>query len=166
MVFFHKIYLLMLFSYFLLFFPFPPNIFIFIFSLIKAAQKVIENTEKFITLTRGRILTEKFTNSIKLKNEWKWDVGRGFLIEGFLLKSIALEGFLRVFTAGAYPGFHVYKQVFQFSQANRCRSTKLFHHGQISEKEEKWSQEISTCTRSWRIKIISYLSPLTGVCVR
>ena len=68
-VFFHEIYLLMLFSNFLLFLPFPPNIFIFIFSLIKAAEKVIENTEKFITLTGGRILTEKFTNSIKLKNE-------------------------------------------------------------------------------------------------
>ena len=84
--FFHKIYLLMLFSYFLLFFPFPPNIFIFIFSLIKAAQKVIENTEKFITLTGGRILTEKFTNSIKLKNEWKWDVGRGFFNRRIFIK--------------------------------------------------------------------------------
>ena len=68
-IFLHEIYLLMLFSNFLLFLPFPPNIFIFIFSLIKAAEKVIENTEKFITLTGGRILTEKFTNSIKLKNE-------------------------------------------------------------------------------------------------
>ena len=83
----------MLFSNFLLLFPFPPNIFIFIFSLIKAAQKVIENTEKFITLTGGRILTEKFTNSIKLKNEWKWVVGKASFNIRILLKSTVRKAF-------------------------------------------------------------------------
>lgn len=65
-------YLLMLFGNFLFFFPFPSDIFILIFSLIKAAQEVVKNAKKFITLTGGWIFTEKFTNSIKLQRKKKW----------------------------------------------------------------------------------------------
>lgn len=62
-------YLLMLFGNFLFFFPFSPDIFILIFSLIKAAEEVVKNAKKFITLTGGWIFTEKFTNSIKLQSK-------------------------------------------------------------------------------------------------
>ena len=62
-------YLLMLFGNFLFFFPFSPDIFILIFSLIKAAEEVVKNAKKFITLTGGWIFTEKFTNAIKLQSK-------------------------------------------------------------------------------------------------
>ena len=62
----------MLFGNFLFFFPFSSDIFILIFSLIKAAKEVVKNAKKFITLTGGWIFTEKFTNSIKLQSKKKW----------------------------------------------------------------------------------------------
>ena len=62
-------YLLMLFGNFFFFFPFSSDIFILIFSLIKAAKEVVKNAKKFITLTGGWIFTEKFTNSIKLQSK-------------------------------------------------------------------------------------------------